>query len=270
MVLAHPDLFKIGALTVHVYGLAMAVAFVAGILWMLHMARRHGLLPPDRVADLALFVLLGGVIFARVIFVLLNLKFYRQEPDRLLEIGRGLSFHGGVLGGILGILLFCRLYRVSFLPLADAIAPALALGYSIVRIGCFFNGCCYGCPTDLPWAIRFPLDPSNLTNLTPPSHPTQIYDLLLNLGVFALLWYRSLRPRRPGQIMALWFVLYSITRIVTDYFRQGATAVYVWKPVTQAQLASAILIVAGLALFYYLGRRAPVPSQPAPELADKT
>jgi phosphatidylglycerol:prolipoprotein diacylglycerol transferase len=131
--------------------------------------------------------------------------------------------------------------------------PALALGYAIGRLGCFLNGCCYGAPTDLPWAFRFH-DPPVTGPLTAPSHPTQIYASLINLGIFAALWAMAMRKTRPGQVFFAYLALYSIYRFGIEFLRKGYTAKVWLGGLTQAQIGSLVLLVLAVALYAWASR----------------
>lgn len=256
---------SIGPFPVHAYGSMLALAFIAAFIGLWKLTSLTKLFPPDRSIDVVLVALLSGVIGARLLFVVLNWDDYFSgtvyRPIQALYIWEGgLAFHGGVIGAMIGSVICCRKLRISYGALADHLAPLLALGYAITKVGCFLNGCCHGHPAEgLPWACQFPVESGNLNVLTPPSHPVQIYDFLLNLVVAAVLLHVFLRRRRwNGQVFLWWVVLYSITRIVTDWFRYyepvpawstaeavpGMTGIPVIGAVTQAQLGSAAAILA--------------------------
>ncbi len=263
----HPVLLQIGRFKVHSYGTMLALAFVVGILLTYARLKRTREIEPDKVVDLALFVLIGGIIGARLLYVLLNLRDYHSVADVVMVNRGGLSFHGGLLGAMLGGWVFARINHVPFLQICDLSSPAGALGYAITKVGCFLNGCCYGTPTDLPWACQFPAFPGALLEKTPPSHPVQIYDALINLPVFFILLALLRRKRYHGQVFFSWIVLYSLTRIFTEYFRQGVTAKYflpqLWgRWITEAQFASALLVLLfGVVLAINRRRRDLLPEQ---------
>jgi len=169
----------------------------------------------------------------------------------------GLSFHGGLLGGVLAGLLLAHRRRVSVWALGDMAAPGLALGYGIGRFGCFLNGCCYGGPTSLPWGVHFPLFPDfPIYIATDPSHPTQIYSALGSFVILSvLLWARRRLPVR-GQLFLLYLALYSVMRAGIEVLRKGYTAWPLFDGVTQAQVASAVIFFGAAAGLFWLLRRA--------------
>jgi len=250
-------------LPIRSYGVMLMLAFAAGIAWATREARRRGL-ESDVVLDLAFFVLVGSIVGARLVHVLLEFDYYRIHSGAIFsQWGSGLSFHGGLLGGTLTGLLFARFRGVAFWTLADIAAPSTALGYAIARIGCFLRGCCYGAPTSLPWAFRFPneraYDLAHLTpaDLTPPSHPTQLYALAASLVIFgALLWLRGHLHAR-GQLFLSYFAMYSAVRWGIEVLRRGYTAQPITQGawLTQGQVASMVIFVFSLAGIWILARR---------------
>lgn len=281
----HPEIFRVGKVVVHSYGTMLALAFLTGMFLLHRHANRVPGLKRDRVVDCVLFILVPSLAGARLLYVLLNLDQFASFSDALAVQKGGLSFHGGLLGGMAGLALFCRFYRISFLPLVDAVAPSAAIGYAITKIGCFLNGCCIGRPTDLPWGVCFP-DPEagSRSVLTPPSHPAQIYDAILNV-LLGLALLRALRRKRfHGQTFFLYLVLYSAIRFAVECFRKGVsgqimftgealgreaeqTPMLGWPP-TQAQLASILVIVVFGLMYLILLARAPKEPLPLPEPPD--
>jgi phosphatidylglycerol:prolipoprotein diacylglycerol transferase len=242
-----PILLQLGSIAVRAYGTMLVIAFLAAIAWAVREARLRRT-PPERVYDLAFWILVSGVFFARLIFVLLDLPYYTAHPADLIPSWRtgvgGLSFHGGFLGAILAAALYARKARLSFWTLADVCAPAAALGYAIARVGCFLNGCCYGRPTDLPWGLRFPLEGGLPGQLTPPSHPTQIYSVIGGLVIFLVLIRLRNRLPHPGQLFIAFVGLYGVERFVVEIWRSGATSAPLWGPITLAQVVSLVAIAA--------------------------
>lgn len=250
----YPVLFKIGPLRIAAYGTMLAVAFAAGIWLARREARRQGV-HPERVTDLGLVVLVCSVVVARLTYVLLQWKYFAAHAGEIVQVWTGgLSFHGGLLGGVLGAIVYAKVSKIGFWRLSEVCTPSLPLGYAITRVGCFLNGCCYGGPTSLPWGVTFHIA-ADRPELTAPSHPAQLYAAALNLVLFAVLMRLRRRSHQQGQLFAWYLVGYSLARIIMEYFRRGVTATVLWAGVTQAQVASGLLIVAGVALSLWLGRR---------------
>jgi phosphatidylglycerol:prolipoprotein diacylglycerol transferase len=242
------------------WGTMLMVAFAAGLWWMIRDARDSDDITADTLIDLTIVCLIGAVIGSRLMSVALNWGDFAGQPAALLRLWEGgLSFHGGLAGGLLagGILVVRR--RLGFGRMADLVAPGLAIGYAVARLGCFLNGCCYGAPTDLPWGVCFP---AHARPGEPPVrvHPTQLYAAAMSLAVFGILIWVRPRLRRPGHLGLLYLMLYSAGRFVVEFWRRGATArVFApLAPLTEAQAAStAIFVIAGawLVLGLVLRRR---------------
>ena len=216
----HPILLKVGPLTLYTYGALMAAAFFVGLFWVLRRAQRRGL-DPQAVTDLSFYVILAALVGSRLFFVLLNYQAYVRDPLAGLKVWEGgLVFYGGLLLATPMAALYIHKKSLPLGNLADAFAPPLALGHAIGRWGCFFAGCCYGKPTDLPWAVIF----TDLHSLAPrdvPLHPAQLYSSLMNAGIFLALigWERWRRERPSGQIFWLYLFLYSAGRFAVEFFR---------------------------------------------------
>ncbi|HHX41152.1 MAG TPA: prolipoprotein diacylglyceryl transferase [Armatimonadetes bacterium] len=246
--IAHP-------LPVRAYGFMLMVGFAAGLLY-LQRACRGSALPPEGVVDLILGLLLVAIISSRLLFVLLQWESYSDDWREWLRVWEGgLSFHGGLGGGIAFVVWYARRHALRFWWLADLIAPGLALGYAFARVGCFLNGCCYGRPTSLPWAVQFH-DPPLSTHLTPPSHPVQLYAVVANLALCGILAYFWRRKRYDGQITGLYLILYSVYRFIAEGFRKGVTGNLFALGMTEAQWASLAIAAAGVALMATLRKHA--------------
>lgn len=231
----------------HSYGLLLIVGFLLATWNAMREAKRRGY-DPNVILDLALPTLLVCIAACRILYVILN----RDQFSSLAQMFRiwdgGLSFHGALVGAVVVVAYFGWRSRIGFWNLADTIAPSVFLGYAFGRVGCLLNGCCYGAPCDLPWAMVFPVEGGPIGSFTLPSHPAQIYSSLLALGLFAFMQRAKLKPqfnRFAGQLTLLFFALYAIERFVVEIFRRGATARTVlgtgW--LTEAQLMSLIGLV---------------------------
>jgi phosphatidylglycerol:prolipoprotein diacylglycerol transferase len=233
----HSTLFKIFGLPIRSYGLMMVIGFVLG-LWRLIRAARSKDVSIEKINDLALIVLMSGVVGSRIVYVLLN-PATESWRDVLAVWNGGLSFHGGVIFAILGGYIYVRRARLPFWTCADVFVPSLALAYAVTRVGCFLNGCCYGAPTSLPWGVRF-LENGRLTQ---PSHPAQIYAALANLAIFFILTRLEKLNRPPGFVFFSYLGLYGIYRFLIEFLRAGYSAQLSWLGLTQAQWVSLVMVV---------------------------
>jgi phosphatidylglycerol:prolipoprotein diacylglycerol transferase len=234
------------------YGVMLTLAVLAGVVLLLRRGRARGY-HSDTMLDFAMALLLGGLVGARAVSVWEDWSVYAANPIEILNIrGGGLSWHGSIIGGLLGILWFARRNRLQMLGLLDLVSPSLALGHAIGRIGCFLNGCCEGRPTTVPWAFTFP-DAIELKPPFVPRHPTQLYELFGELIILAVLLRFERKARPAGTLFYLYLVLYAVLRFVVEFFREEPLLA---GGLDLAQYASIVMIVVCLPL---LTRR---PSQP--------
>jgi len=239
----HPILVELGPITIRYYGLMYIIAIAVGFYLLWKEVRRKGIaLTMESSLDLLLLTIPMALIGARLYYVVFRLDYYGRYPLDIFKIWEGgLAIHGGVLGGVLAVLLFARWKRVSFWGLADAMAPSLVLGQAIGRIGNLMNGDAYGVPTTLPWGIRFPADsPAGMAYPGMATHPAMIYEMILDLAIFAYLWATRKRGYRDGFSTAMYFILYAIARSVVSLAR--GDDLYL-GPIRAPHLASAILVV---------------------------
>lgn len=230
-------LFQMFGVPVRSYGLTLVIGFLLGLWRAVRLSRRKGV-DPERVYDLSLILLVSGVVGARVTYVLMNPD--SESWSRLLAVWNGgLSFHGGVVLAVLAGWIYTRRARLSFWACADLVAPSIAIGYAVTRVGCFLNGCCYGAPTNLPWAVSFYENGFR----TPPSHPAQIYAALANLAIFLLLARLEKLNRPRGFIFSAYIGLYGAYRFLIEFIRKGYSARLWMLGLTQAQAVSVLMIL---------------------------
>lgn len=250
-----PTLIKIGPVGLHSYGLMLALAFIIGIRLVQSGAARLGV-PKDQVADLGLLILAAAVAGSRLFYVATHWADYRASPLSSLAIwDGGLTFYGGVLAALPASYLYVRSKKLPFWKLADLAAPAFALGLGLGRIGCFLSGCCFGKPSGLPWAVRFPPQSFAGYVFDCPLHPTQLYESLFGFACFGLLLLLSRRKRFAGFLMCLFIGLYGAWRLVVDLWRYyETTQVWAWG-LTNNQWISMLMIVSAAAAGMALSRR---------------
>src|ERR1019366_6966317 len=167
----------------------------------------------------------------------------------------GLVYYGGLIGAALTFIAYVKVKKLPLWKFADMFAPSVPLGCFFGRLGCLLNGCCYGRACNLPWAIRFPAD-NPLNPPTYPVHPTEIYDSLLNLGLYALLAWLYRRKRFDGQVFGVYLVSYALLRSFVEMFRGDYPEHqhYLGGWATPAHLVSILTLIAGLVLLGLLPR----------------
>jgi phosphatidylglycerol:prolipoprotein diacylglycerol transferase len=246
----------LGPVTLQSFGIMFALGFIAaGVL----VARRLQELdkPVDWAYELIFAGLVGGIVGSRLDFIIEN---YDSVSDDLLGnlfSGSGLVWYGGAIGGAIGVLLWARWRGMLNLTLLDICAPGLAIGYAIGRIGCQLSGDGdYGIPWDGPWAMAYP-DGTVPTDVT--VHPTPVYETLA-MGLVAYVLWRLRERFQPGLLFALYLILAGAERFMVEFVRRNDD---VALGLTQAQLLSVAMIVAGGAWFAVKARRGTVRAAPA-------
>lgn len=267
----HPVLFStdlFGLLSkpwsLHVYGLMIATGFLVAISLAKRQAGREGE-DPEAFVDLGFYLLLWGLIGARVVFIFTKLDDYLHNPIDIFLFWRGgLVFYGGFLGAALYLVYFCKRHRMDYFKVVDILVPYLALAHVFGRFGCLAAGCCYGKPSELPWAIVFPsgsmahsgqqsdgLVGFDVAAL--PVHPTQLYEAGAELLLFAFLVW--LRPRKHfhGHIFLSWVGVYAVVRSFIELFRgDKERGVYL---LSTSQYISAVIAVIAIGLYFYIRKK---------------
>jgi phosphatidylglycerol:prolipoprotein diacylglycerol transferase len=252
-----PKLISIGDFYLPTYGVFVALGFLAGLWLAGRLAARKGL-DAARVTDLAIYCALAGLAGAKLLMFALNADYYSRHPGALFSFDTLLSagvYHGGFLAALGFAWFYVRRQGLPWLPTADVLAPATALGHAIGRLGCFAAGCCWGARCGRPWAVTFTNPDAHLLTGVPlnvPLHPTQLYEAVLTASAAALSWRAALRPHRPGQILGLYLVAYSAARIAVEFFREHDQGPAFGGPLTWTQWIAAGLAVSGA---YLLMRR---------------
>ncbi len=247
-----PVIFRLGPLEFRWYGLMYLIGFgIAYLIIKSELTRKKGTLPPEAAGDFLFYLILGLLVGARIGYVIFyNLPVYIQRPWEVFAIWHGgMSFHGGLIGMIVFGFIFSTKYRVPFFELADVGALAAPMGLMLGRIGNFINGELFGRPTSLPWGMIFP-GGGNI-----PRHPSQIYEALLEGPVlFSILWVLRTRIKRPGNILAIFLMIYGLFRFLAEFFREPDPQLgFIFEGLTMGQILCLAMISSGAGLFVYLG-----------------
>jgi phosphatidylglycerol:prolipoprotein diacylglycerol transferase len=248
-----------GAVGIRSYGVMLAIAFWVGIEVSARMARKRGY-DPLLIVDLGLVILLSSVAGSRFLYVITHLGDFRGDPWGVLKVWEGgLTFYGGLVAAVVVGVLFLKRRGQPVAEITDILAPQIALGIAIARVGCFLNGCCFGKESTLPWACVFPADSlagSVMHGLR--IHPVQIYAAAANLIIAVILW-RFQRKRLPaGSVFAGLLILYGAWRFVIDFWRyyEGELMLGVdGFQISTNQIVSIILIIVGIGLLLRSRRR---------------
>jgi phosphatidylglycerol:prolipoprotein diacylglycerol transferase len=234
----HPILFSYGPLTVYSYGLCVAAAFLAAIVTAAARARHYGW-GGEVIYDISIYALVGSLVGARLFYIAENPGEFIGSPGEVFMLWKGgLVYYGGVIGAVAAAFFFLRSRRLSVAECFDICIPSVALGHAIGRIGCFLNGCCFGVRCSLPWAVVFPegslaysfqlyeagaIPPGSAWSL--PVHPVQLYEAIVELGIFLLLVAYFPRKKFHGQIFWMYLLMYGTGRFLLEFLRADNTPV---------------------------------------------
>lgn len=252
-----PVLVEIGPFAIRWYALAYVVGILIGWRYARGLAARgESPLTPVLLDDFVTWAVLGIVLGGRLGYILFyDIEVYLQNPLQIFALWHGgMSFHGGLIGVILAMILFAWRHKLRFFHLADPVAAATPIGLFLGRLANFVNGELYGRPSDLPWAMVFPRDEAKL-----PRHPSQLYEAALEGVVLFIVLFIAARYfrvlRRPGMESGLFLLGYGICRIIGEYFRQPDIQLgYLIGGTTMGQLLSLPMVLIGIA-FIWRARR---------------
>ncbi len=269
----HPIFIRLGPLDIHTYGVLVAIGFIVGLAMAGRRARSEGI-PVEQISDLGVWLIIAGMLGGK----LFHIVFFWDDfiagwhADGVRSLREGFVFYGGFIFATLAAVVYARLKRLPLTKLVDVFAPSIALGHAFGRMGCFFNGCCYGkvCPDGFPLGVRFPaiLDATGRpigsvpfmdhlqhgllrisASASLPVHPTQLYEALGNLAIFGglSLFYRH--KRFDGQVWWLYVFSYGALRLVVEFFRGDYNTFYFGGLTIGQIVAITMIAVASLALW---------------------
>ncbi|MFA6141768.1 MAG: prolipoprotein diacylglyceryl transferase [Candidatus Omnitrophota bacterium] len=200
----HPILLKFGPFTIYSYGVMVAMGFAVATFLAHKRAARFNI-DPGKVIDIAIILIAFGILGARLLYVLLNLSFYIANPIDIVKLSNGgLVWYGGFISAFFAVIIYVRKAKLNFWAVADLFAPYVALAQAFGRIGCFFNGCCYG----------------------KDGIPVQIYSSIALLIIFIILRVWQDNKHFAGEIFLGYCVLYSLKRFLMEFLRGDNPAVF--------------------------------------------
>lgn len=238
------EILTIGPITFHWYGLMIAIGAISAYLSVEYRAKKKGL-KYELIFSLFIWCLVGGILGAKLLYIITQLKSFIEDPGLWLKFSDGFVVYGGIIGGIFAGFLFCKRHKLNFLQYFDLVMPSIALAQGFGRVGCIFAGCCYGVETNSAFSLVF--KSSNYA----PNHihlvPTQPLSSALNfLNFFALLLI-SKRIKADGQVAGFYLIFYSVGRFILEFYRgdleRGTVGV-----LSTSQFISIFLFIAGLAI----------------------
>ncbi len=262
----HPILIQLGRIQIRSYGFMLAVSFLLGIWLAGRRAKRYGV-DPQKILDLSVVIILAAVVGSRLLYVVFHLDQYSNPLDMFALWQGGATFYGGFLLAMAASYWWVQRNNLSFLTVADVIAPSMALGLVFTRVGCLLSGCCFGKPTDGPLGLVFPPDsPAGSAAAAFAAerglghvalHPTQIYSSFKGLVIFLVLMAAQRHITRRGALFGLFLVLYGIGRFTIDFFRFYEPNARILAGLTFNQVISVVLILVGALLLARREKQAP-------------
>ncbi|MER1941785.1 prolipoprotein diacylglyceryl transferase [Castellaniella sp. FW104-16D08] len=245
----NPIALQLGPVAIHWYGLMYLAGFaLAWLLGRWRIQHHPGELNLRDLEDIIFYGVLGVVLGGRIGYVVFY-KFddYLANPLSIFYVWQGgMSFHGGLLGVIVAMLIFARKRGQPLLAIGDFIAPLIPLGLAAGRLGNFINGELWGRPTDLPWGMVFPGSGDGIAR-----HPSQLYEMgLEGFALFALVWWFARKPRPMGQISAVFLMGYGTFRFLVEFTREpDAFLGLLMGGLSMGQILSVPMVLIGLWLF---------------------
>ncbi|MGR6835265.1 prolipoprotein diacylglyceryl transferase [Syntrophomonas erecta] len=242
----HPILFKIGNLSIYSWGFMLAIAVLLAIWGISRLFEQEGY-NRDMVLDMVILMVVFGIIVARLSYIVVyEWQEFLAHPLSFFSLQNGgisgLIWYGAFLGGFIPFAIYIWHKQLSFWKVTDMFAPFLALGYAIVRIGCFLNGCCYGEITNSVCGVVFPYVDAFTR------HPTQLYSSAINLVLFAFLIWFYPRRKFPGQVFLLYLMGYSLYRFIVEFFRFNLIT---YGPISLGQVYTIGLFIIALVLYLW-------------------
>lgn len=238
-----PELFTIGDFTLRTFGVVLVIAFLVAIAWSAKRAERYGL-TKEQVQDSAFWLIISGVLGARVTYILLNWGHYSQNTQDILSLKfDGLTSFGGLIGGFIALLFISKKHKFSLVAFLDTVSLPVLLAHAVGRLGCFFNGCCYG------HAVASSPPGVKIVGLQGFYLPAQLYDSAMVIAGIGFLMALEPRIKKSGGMFGAMLAVYGLSRFIYEFWRIGASSVLLaGLPISFAQLTSIVMFLAGLVI----------------------
>jgi phosphatidylglycerol---prolipoprotein diacylglyceryl transferase len=263
----YPQLFHFGNFALPTYGFLVSLGVIIAILLIQKLAKEQGM-DPDKVWNLAIIFVFAGIVGAKLLMFITEWDRFIADPREIFSFSTlqaGGVFSGGVVLAVIAGAWYMRRNHMPGLRTADVFAPGLALGHAFGRLGCFSAGCCFGKATTLPWGVSFHNPLAHEIGGVPLGvhvHPTQLYEMIVELLNFAILYWMLKHKKFEGQVVGAYMFIYGVARFCLEFVRgdEGRGQLFgTWM--TQTQGIALAMIIAGTILWL---RRVPLRQ---PELA---
>ena len=255
----YPVIFEIGPIKIYSFGLMLVTAFYT-CYGLLYLEMKRLKYDTEIASDIIFWSAVGGVLGAKIYYLIENLDRTIQDPMGMIFSGSGLVFLGGLIGSIICVSVILKNRNLPWYLFADIIAPLIMIGYAIGRLGCFLVGDDYGLPSLLPWAVSFPeglppttissfaayypwIDTSGINSEVFKVHPTQLYESAVGILLFLFLWLRRKKNQRAGTMFFSYLLLAGIERFSIEFLRTNEK--YLFDTFSGAQMISFLMILVG-------------------------
>jgi phosphatidylglycerol---prolipoprotein diacylglyceryl transferase len=259
----HPILISIGSFHLPTYGTLLVLAILGGIYTAIRLGRRVGL-DSALILDFCTWLILVALVGAKVLMILTDWTYYRANLGDIFSFSTlmaGGVFYGGFIAALFFTVWYVRVQKLSFWKLADVLAPGVALGQSVGRLGCFSAGCDYGKPTNAPWGVVFTSNFAHEVGGVPLGvrlHPAQLYESLATFVIFGLLLWWFPKKNRNGDVFLAYVGLYAIARFFLEFLRGDEDRGFVFHHLLSTSQFIALLALAGIAAVFIWRRVHPV------------
>ena len=240
---------------IHTYGVLMFAGFLLGLYVAARRAPRYGI-APQHIYDLGLYLVIGALVGAKVLLILLDPARFLANPAGVITAGG--VFFGGLLGAVGATIWFFRKRGIPVWHGGDLMAPSIALGHCVGRVGCLGAGCCYGTPAEGLPAVTFTDEYANSVTGVPldvPLHPTQLYEAGLEFALFGFLLWLARRRSFAGQVFLTWALVYAVSRFIIEFFRGDPRGFVLDGLLSTSQFVGIWIVVAALISVLVLRRR---------------
>lgn len=268
-----PILFELGPIKIYSYGLMLGIGFLLGS-FILSLELKRKKLDPNMASTITVLAVVFGISGAKLLYLLEHWSAFTNDPIGMTFSAGGLTWYGGFIVGMSAIMLYVRMKKVPIIKIWDCLGVALVLAYGVARLGCHFSGDGdYGFPTDLPWGTNYEkgtYPPSHAFKIFPevtgkyaggivpdntPCHPTPVYEMLLGVMGFVLMWKLRTKPWPDGKLFMVYLMLSSLFRFSVEFLRLNPRLLW---GLSEAQLIATALFVLGVIGFmYFSGKSRP-------------
>jgi len=243
-----PVLFELWGIKIYGYGAMIALGILAAIMLLSYRAKKRGY-NEEKIFDMAILAIVFGVLGGKLLYIITDMKNVIANPSVLKDVGSGFVVYGSIMGGFLGLYIYCKKKKWNLLEIVDLVVPSLPLAQGFGRIGCFLAGCCYGRETTPLMGVIFPNNPLCLAPSSVRLIPTQMYSSIFDFALAAfLLWYDK-KERKHGRVFAMYLIIYSIGRFFVEFLRADVRGSVGF--LSTSQFISLFIIVLGIFLYNY-------------------